>query len=172
LEAIKARYRDITKLSTDVAKTLEQALQLARRLHSTREELRAWLDRVEVELLSYEAQVLTGDAASQAQARQKVCSHLCVSDLWVLFEGDSLGSFVTERRMPPWVGTQEKSAADRWLKTCRSPEMKTVHRNLFPVSDGWGCSLLPERQNDENRKGRKKKKRKMIVLEIHIICLG
>ncbi|XP_034847132.1 dystonin isoform X3 [Mirounga leonina] len=71
LEAIKARYRDITKLSTDVAKTLEQALQLARRLHSTREELRAWLDRVEVELLSYEAQVLTGDAASQAQARQK-----------------------------------------------------------------------------------------------------
>nr|XP_012418567.1 PREDICTED: dystonin isoform X2 [Odobenus rosmarus divergens] len=71
LEAIKARYRDITKLSTDVAKTLEQALQLARRLHSTREELRAWLDRVEVELLSYEAQVLMGDAASQAQARQK-----------------------------------------------------------------------------------------------------
>ncbi|XP_077911334.1 dystonin isoform X17 [Halichoerus grypus] len=71
LEAIKARYRDITKLSTDVAKTLEQALQLARRLHSTREELCAWLDRVEVELLSYEAQVLTGDAASQAQARQK-----------------------------------------------------------------------------------------------------
>ncbi|XP_057159979.1 dystonin isoform X4 [Ursus arctos] len=71
LEAIKARYKDITKLSTDVAKTLEQALQLSRRLHSTREELCAWLDRVEVELLSYETQVLTGDAASQAQARQK-----------------------------------------------------------------------------------------------------
>ncbi|XP_032196212.1 dystonin isoform X15 [Mustela erminea] len=71
LEAIKVRYKDITKLSTDVAKTLEQALQLARRLHSTREELCAWLDRVEVELLSYETQVLTGDAASQAQARQK-----------------------------------------------------------------------------------------------------
>ncbi|XP_045658758.1 dystonin isoform X2 [Ursus americanus] len=71
LEAIKARYKDITKLSTDVAKTLEQALQLSRRLHSTREELCAWLDRVEVELLSYEMQVLTGDAASQAQARQK-----------------------------------------------------------------------------------------------------
>ncbi|XP_059256191.1 dystonin isoform X10 [Mustela nigripes] len=71
LEAIKVRYKDITKLSTDVAKTLEQALQLARRLHSTREELCAWLDRVEVELLSYETQVLTGDTASQAQARQK-----------------------------------------------------------------------------------------------------
>ncbi|XP_078303152.1 dystonin isoform X3 [Panthera onca] len=71
LEAIKARYKDITKLSTDVAKTLEQALQLARRLHSTREELCTWLDKVEVELLSYETQVLTGEAASQAQARQK-----------------------------------------------------------------------------------------------------
>ncbi|XP_030171605.1 dystonin isoform X8 [Lynx canadensis] len=71
LEAIKARYKDITKLSTDVAKTLEQALQLARRLHSTREELCTWLDKVEVELLSYETQVLMGEAASQAQARQK-----------------------------------------------------------------------------------------------------
>ncbi|VFV23005.1 bullous pemphigoid antigen 1-like [Lynx pardinus] len=71
LEAIKARYKDITKLSTDVAKTLEQALQLARRLHSIREELCTWLDKVEVELLSYETQVLTGEAASQAQARQK-----------------------------------------------------------------------------------------------------
>uniref|UniRef100_A0A8C8WX99 Dystonin n=1 Tax=Panthera leo TaxID=9689 RepID=A0A8C8WX99_PANLE len=71
LEAIKARYKDITKLSTDVAKTLEQALQLARRLHSTHEELCTWLDKVEVELLSYETQVLTGEAASQAQARQK-----------------------------------------------------------------------------------------------------
>ncbi|XP_070633856.1 dystonin isoform X22 [Bos indicus] len=71
LEAIKARYQDITKLSTDVAKTLEQALQLARRLQSTHEELCAWLDKVEVELLSYETQVLKGEAASQAHARQK-----------------------------------------------------------------------------------------------------
>ncbi|XP_032155711.1 dystonin isoform X27 [Sapajus apella] len=71
LEAIKARYKDITKLSTDVAKTLEQALQLARRLHSTHEELCTWLDKVEVELLSYETQVLKGEAASQAQVRQK-----------------------------------------------------------------------------------------------------
>nr|XP_019590200.1 PREDICTED: dystonin isoform X18 [Rhinolophus sinicus] len=71
LEAIKARYKDITKLSTDVAKTLEQALQLARRLHSTHEELCTWLDKVEVELLSYETQVLKGEVASQAHMRQK-----------------------------------------------------------------------------------------------------
>ncbi|XP_070312816.1 dystonin isoform X12 [Odocoileus virginianus] len=71
LEAIKARYQDITKLSTDVAKTLEQALQLAQRLQATHEALCTWLDKVEVELLSYETQVLKGEAASQAHARQK-----------------------------------------------------------------------------------------------------
>ncbi|XP_006835798.1 PREDICTED: dystonin isoform X2 [Chrysochloris asiatica] len=71
LEVIKARYKDITKLSTGVAKTLEQALQLARRLHSTHEELHTWLDQVEVELLSFETQVLKGEAVTQAQARQK-----------------------------------------------------------------------------------------------------
>ncbi|XP_053520943.1 dystonin isoform X3 [Artibeus jamaicensis] len=71
LEAIKARYKDITKLSADVAKTLEQALQLSSQLHSTHEELCTWLDKVEVELLSYETQVLKGEAASHAQVRQK-----------------------------------------------------------------------------------------------------
>ncbi|XP_075411072.1 dystonin isoform X9 [Tenrec ecaudatus] len=71
LEAIKARYKDIVKLSADVAKTLEQALQLAAQLHSAHEELSAWLDNVEVELLSFETQVLKGEAMSQAQARQK-----------------------------------------------------------------------------------------------------
>ena len=65
MEAIKARYKDITKLSTDVAKTLEQALQLASRLHSTHEELCTWLDKVEVELLSYETQVLKGEGFPQ-----------------------------------------------------------------------------------------------------------
>ncbi|XP_052048815.1 dystonin isoform X4 [Apodemus sylvaticus] len=71
LEAIKARYKDITKLSADVAKTLEHALQLAEQLQSTHKELCNWLDRVEVELLSYETQGLKGEAASQVQERQK-----------------------------------------------------------------------------------------------------
>lgn len=78
MEAIKARYKDITKLSGDVASTLEQALQLARRLHSTHEELCAWLDKVEVELLSCETQVVKGETAIQAQVRQKVRPDLCI----------------------------------------------------------------------------------------------
>ncbi|XP_038626613.1 dystonin isoform X5 [Tachyglossus aculeatus] len=71
LEGIKARYKDITKLSSDVAKTLDQALQLAGQLQSTHESLCTWLDKVEVELLSYEAQLPKGEELSQAQERQK-----------------------------------------------------------------------------------------------------
>ncbi|XP_069873335.1 dystonin isoform X5 [Dipodomys merriami] len=70
LEVIKARYKDITKLSSDVAETLEQALQLSRRLHTTHEELSTWLGQVEVEMLSFESQVPKADAG-QVQARQK-----------------------------------------------------------------------------------------------------
>ncbi|XP_074847218.1 dystonin isoform X3 [Carettochelys insculpta] len=71
LEGIKARYKDITKLSSDVSKTLEQALQLAGQLQSTHEELCIWLDKVEVELLSYDAQIHKGEELSEAQERQK-----------------------------------------------------------------------------------------------------
>ncbi|XP_065256758.1 LOW QUALITY PROTEIN: dystonin [Emys orbicularis] len=71
LEGIKARYKDITKLSSDVSKTLEQALQLAGQLQSTHEELCIWLDKVEVELLSYDAQIPKGEELSDVQERQK-----------------------------------------------------------------------------------------------------
>ncbi|XP_053142443.1 dystonin isoform X22 [Hemicordylus capensis] len=71
LEGIKARYKDITKLSSDVSKTLEQALQLSGQLHSTHEELCTWLDKVEVELLSYDTQIPKGEELTQAQERQK-----------------------------------------------------------------------------------------------------
>lgn len=73
MEAIKARHKDVLKLSTDVAVTLEQALELSKRLYSIQEQLCNWLDKVEAELLSYETQALKGEAASQAHRRQKVC---------------------------------------------------------------------------------------------------
>ncbi|XP_015263784.1 PREDICTED: dystonin isoform X2 [Gekko japonicus] len=71
LEGIKARYKDITKLSSDVSKTLEQALQLSGQLQSTHEELCTWLDKVEAELLSYETQIPQGKELNQAQDRQR-----------------------------------------------------------------------------------------------------
>lgn len=87
MEALKEKYKDITTMSTDVAKTVEQALQLSGQLHCMHEELCTWLDKVEVELLSYETQDLKGEAASQAQVRQKVCPGLYILDLFVIFQG-------------------------------------------------------------------------------------
>ncbi|XP_049750744.1 dystonin isoform X13 [Elephas maximus indicus] len=112
LEAIKARYKDITKLSTDVAKTLEQALQLARRLHSTHEELRTWLDRVEVELLSFETQVLKGEAVSQAQARQKELKKEAKNNKALLDSLNEVSSALLE--LVPWRAREglEKMVAE------------------------------------------------------------
>uniref|UniRef100_A0A2K6M6E9 Dystonin n=1 Tax=Rhinopithecus bieti TaxID=61621 RepID=A0A2K6M6E9_RHIBE len=112
LEAIKARYKDITKLSTDVAKTLEQALQLARRLHSTREELCTWLDKVEVELLSYETQVLKGEAASQAQVRQKELKKEAKNNKALLDSLNEVSSALLE--LVPWRAREglEKMVAE------------------------------------------------------------
>ncbi|XP_062042284.1 LOW QUALITY PROTEIN: dystonin-like [Lepus europaeus] len=112
LEAIKARYKDITKLSTDVAKTLEQALQLARRLHSTHEELCTWLDKVEVELLSYETQVLKGEAAGQAQVRQKELKKEAKNNKAVLDSLNEVSSALLE--LVPWRAREglEKMVAE------------------------------------------------------------
>ncbi|XP_063169537.1 dystonin [Candoia aspera] len=71
LEGIKARYKDIINLSSDVSKTLEEALQLSRQLQSAHKELCSWLDKVEVELLSYNSQDPKGKELSEAQERQK-----------------------------------------------------------------------------------------------------
>ncbi|XP_069343599.1 dystonin isoform X9 [Eulemur rufifrons] len=112
LEAIKARYKDITKLSTDVAKTLDQALQLARRLHSTHEALCTWLDGVEVELLSYETQVLQGEAASQAQVRQKELQKEAKNNKALLDSLNEVSSALLE--LVPWRAREglEKMVAE------------------------------------------------------------
>ncbi|XP_060545229.1 dystonin isoform X24 [Pantherophis guttatus] len=71
LEGIKTRYKDITNLSSEVFKTLEEALQLSGQLQSAHKELCSWLDKVEVELLSYNSQDPKGKELSETQERQK-----------------------------------------------------------------------------------------------------
>ncbi|XP_040585382.1 dystonin isoform X4 [Mesocricetus auratus] len=112
LEAIKARYKDITKLSGDVAKTLEQALQLASRLQSTHKELCGWLDRVEVELLSYETQSLKGEASSQVHQRQKELKKEVKSSKALLDSVNEVSSALLE--LVPWRAREglEKMVAE------------------------------------------------------------
>ncbi|XP_064001869.1 dystonin isoform X4 [Pogoniulus pusillus] len=100
LEGIKARYRDITKLSSDVSKTLEQALQLASQLHPTHEELCKWLDEVEVELLSYETQLPKGEELSQVQERQKELKKEAKNNKGLLDTLNEVGSAFLE--LVPW----------------------------------------------------------------------
>ncbi|XP_041511139.1 dystonin isoform X5 [Microtus oregoni] len=112
LEAIKARYKDITKLSTDVAKTLEHALQLATQLQSTHKELCCWLDGVEVELLSYETQALRGEASSQVQERQKELKKEVKSNKALLDSLNEVSSALLE--LVPWRAREglEKMVAE------------------------------------------------------------
>nr|XP_048286363.1 dystonin isoform X12 [Myodes glareolus] len=112
LEAIKARYSDITKLSADVAKTLEHALQLATQLQSTHEELCRWLDGVEVELLSYETQTLKGEASNQAQERQKELKKEVKSNKALLDSLNEVSSALLE--LVPWRAREglEKMVAE------------------------------------------------------------
>ncbi|XP_048661518.1 dystonin isoform X29 [Marmota marmota marmota] len=100
LEALKEKYKDITTMSTDVAKTVEQALQLSGQLHCTHEELCTWLDKVEVELLSYETQDLKGEAASQAQVRQKELKKEAKNNKTLLDSVNEVSSALLE--LLPW----------------------------------------------------------------------
>ncbi|XP_031222976.1 dystonin isoform X20 [Mastomys coucha] len=112
LEAIKARYKDITKLSADVTKTLEHALQLAGQLQSTHKELCNWLDKVEVELLSYETQGLKGEAASQVQERQKELKNEVRSNKALLDSLNEVSSALLD--LVPWRAREglEKMVAE------------------------------------------------------------
>ncbi|KAM3930381.1 dystonin isoform 2-T2 [Leptodactylus fuscus] len=71
LDGIKSRYSDITKLSSDVSKVLEQALNLATKFHSTHDVLGRWLDKVEVQLNSYEIQDQNAEDINSIQQRKK-----------------------------------------------------------------------------------------------------
>ncbi|XP_040284529.1 dystonin isoform X16 [Bufo bufo] len=71
LDGIKSRYSEITKLSFDVSKVLEQALNLATQFHSTHDELGRWLDKVEVELKDYEIQDQKPEEMNAVQQRKK-----------------------------------------------------------------------------------------------------
>ncbi|XP_060128492.1 dystonin isoform X25 [Zootoca vivipara] len=100
LEGIKTRYKDITKLSSDVSKTLEQALQLSGQLQSAHEKLCTWLDKVEVELQLYEAQVPKGEELSQAQERQKALKKEAKDNKCLLDTLNEVSSALLE--LVPW----------------------------------------------------------------------
>ncbi|XP_067999082.1 dystonin isoform X15 [Melanerpes formicivorus] len=143
LEGIKARYRDITKLSSDVSKTLEQALQLAGQLHSTHEELCKWLDEVEVELLLYETQLPMGEKLSQIQERQKELKKEAKNNKGLLDTLNEVGSAFLE--LVPW---RAREGLDKMI-TEVNERYRLVSDMISQKVDEIDAALLRSQQFDQ-----------------------
>ncbi|XP_029893741.1 dystonin isoform X5 [Aquila chrysaetos chrysaetos] len=143
LEGIKARYKDITKLSSDVSKTLEQALQLAGQLHSTHEELCKWLDKAEVELLSYETQIPKGEELSQVQERQKELKKEAKNNKGLLDTLNEIGSAFLE--LVPW---RAREGLDKMI-TEDNERYRLVSDTISQKVDEIDAAILRSQQFDQ-----------------------
>ncbi|NWW08452.1 DYST protein, partial [Oreocharis arfaki] len=143
LEGIKARYKDITKLSSDVSKTLEQALQLAGQLHSTHEELCKWLDEAEMELLSYETQIPKGEELSQVQERQKELKKEAKNNKGLLDTLNDVGSAFLE--LVPW---RAREGLDKMI-TEDNERYRLVSDTISQKVDEIDAAILRSQQFDQ-----------------------
>ncbi|NWR01839.1 DYST protein, partial [Paradoxornis webbianus] len=143
LEGIKARYKDITKLSSDVSKTLEQALQLAGQLHSTHEELCKWLDEVEMELLSYETQTPKGEELSQVQERQKELKKEAKNNKGLVDTLNEVGSAFLE--LVPW---RAREGLDKMI-TEDNERYRLVSDTISQKVDEIDAAILRSQQFDQ-----------------------
>ncbi|NXV11079.1 DYST protein, partial [Cepphus grylle] len=143
LEGIKARYKDITKLSSDVSKTLEQALQLAGQLHSTHEELCKWLDEVEAELDSYETQIPKGEELSQVQERQKELKKEAKNNKGLLDTLNEVGSAFLE--LVPW---RAREGLDKMI-TEDNERYRSVSDRISQNVDEIDAAILRSQQFDQ-----------------------
>ncbi|XP_062981106.1 dystonin isoform X5 [Elgaria multicarinata webbii] len=143
LEGIKARYKDITKLSSDVSKTLEQALQLSGQLQSTHEELCTWLDKVEVELLSYDAQVPNGKELNQAQERQKELKKEAKDNKSLLDTLNEVSSALLE--LVPW---RAREGIDKMV-TEDNERYRSVSDNITQKVEEIDAAILKSQQFDQ-----------------------
>ncbi|NXD20621.1 DYST protein, partial [Spelaeornis formosus] len=143
LEGIKARYKDIAKLSSDVSKTLEQALQLAGQLHSTHEELCKWLDEVEMELLSYETQIPKGEELSQVQERQKELKKEAKNNKGLVDTLNEVGSAFLE--LVPW---RAREGLDKMI-TEDNERYRLVSDTISQKVDEIDAAILRSQQFDQ-----------------------
>ncbi|XP_060091226.1 dystonin isoform X6 [Heteronotia binoei] len=142
LEGIKARYKDITKLSSDVSKTLEQALQLSGQLQSAHEELCTWLDKVEAELLSYETQISKGKELNQAQDRQRELKKEAKQNRSLLNTLNEVSSGLLE--LVPW---RAREGIDRMV-TEDNERYKSVSDTITQKVEEIDAAILRSQQFD------------------------
>ncbi|KAM5163311.1 dystonin isoform 3-T3 [Mantella aurantiaca] len=100
LDGIKSRYSEIANLSSKVSKVLEQALNLATQFHSTHEQLSRWLDKVEIELKSYDLQSHKPEELNAIQRRKKDLQSEAKKNKVVLDSLNEVSSALLE--LVPW----------------------------------------------------------------------
>ncbi|XP_072856398.2 dystonin isoform X8 [Pogona vitticeps] len=143
LEGIKARYKDITKLSSDVAKTLEQALQLSDQLQSVHEKLCTWLDKVEVELLSYDSQVPKGKEMNQVQERHKELKKEAKDNKGLLDILNEVSSALLE--LVPW---RAREGIDKMV-TEDNGRYRSVNESITQKVEEIDAAILRSQQFDQ-----------------------
>ncbi|XP_073482802.1 dystonin isoform X11 [Aquarana catesbeiana] len=100
LDGIKSRYSEITNLSSKVYKVLEEALNLSTQFHSTHEELSQWLDKVEIELKSFDLQSHKPEELNTIQQRKKELQSEARTNKAVLDSLNEVSSALLE--LVPW----------------------------------------------------------------------
>ncbi|XP_075718080.1 dystonin isoform X4 [Rhinoderma darwinii] len=143
LDGIKSRYSDITKLSTDVSKVLEQALNLATRFHSTHDELGRWLDKVEIELNSYEMQDPKPEEMNTVHQRKKELQLEAGTNKALLDSLNEISSSLLE--LVPW---RSRGGLDRMV-TEDNERYRSVSDTLTQMVDEIDAARLRSQQFEQ-----------------------
>ncbi|XP_063775378.1 dystonin [Pseudophryne corroboree] len=141
LDGIKSRYSDITNLSSNVSKVLDQVLNLATQLHSTHEELGRWLDKVEVELKNYETQNHQAEELNTIQRRKKELQLEAKRNKSLLDSLNEVSSALLE--LVPW---RARGGLDRMI-TEDNDRYRLVNDTLIQMVEEMDAARLRSQQN-------------------------
>ncbi|KAG9493771.1 hypothetical protein GDO78_001574 [Eleutherodactylus coqui] len=143
LDGIKSRYSEITKLSSDVSKVLEQALYLATQFHSTHDKLGRWLDKVEVEMKGYEMQEQKTEEMIAVQQRKKELQLEARTNKALLDSLNEVSSSLLE--LVPW---RAREGLDRMV-TEDNERYKSVSETLTQMVEEIDAARLRSQQFEQ-----------------------
>ncbi|XP_071998332.1 dystonin isoform X6 [Engystomops pustulosus] len=143
LDGIKSRYSEITKLSSDVFKILEQALNLATQFHANHEKLGKWLDMVEGELKSYETQDQKPEEMTAVQQRKKELQVEAKSNTVLLDSLNEVSSSLLE--LVPW---RAREGLDRMV-TEANERYRSVSDTLTQMVEEIDAARLRSQQFEQ-----------------------
>ncbi|XP_051503373.1 dystonin-like [Myxocyprinus asiaticus] len=143
LDGIKTRYSEINTMSSSVSKTLDKALSLATKLQNTHEELNCWLEKVESELATFEAQEPFGEQLTHLQERQKALMQEVKDQKPLLDSLNEVSSALLE--LVPW---RAREGLDRMI-TDDNERYRSASDAVSQHVDQTGAAILKSQQFEE-----------------------